>query len=231
VVLGDNVATFTTRKDLNATGGPLARGAPAWQGDMDRVWFITGASSGFGRALAEAVLARGDRAVLGARRGTMLKELSDRYPNEALAVTLDVTDALAREAGVRAALDRFGRIDVLANIAGRGSLGAAEEFAPERMELNFFAAAELTHAVLPVLRSQGHGHVLQLTSIGGLAAVGGFGPTAPPSSRLRAGRRRSPTRCVRSASTSPSWSPARSAPSSPGRGTCGPGPASRSTAR
>ncbi len=145
---------------------------------MSRVWFITGASSGFGRALAEAVLARGDRAVLGARRLDALEALAARASDRALAVGLDVTDAAAREAAVRAALDRFGRIDVLANIAGRGSLGAAEELSPdqlrEQMEVNFFAAAELARAVLPVMRAQGSGHVLNLTSIGGLAAVGGF---------------------------------------------------------
>lgn len=147
---------------------------------MQRVWFITGASSGFGRALAEAVLRRGDRAVLGARRTAALEELASRHPETALAVALDVTDAAARERAAQAALDRFGRIDVLANVAGRGSLGAAEEFSPaqlrEQMELNFFAAAETTRAMLPAMRAQGAGHVLQLTSIGGLAAFPGFGP-------------------------------------------------------
>ncbi len=147
---------------------------------MQRVWFITGASSGFGRALAEAVLGRGDRAVLGARRTAALEELASRHPETALAAALDVTDAAVRERAAQAALDRFGRIDVLANVAGRGSLGAAEEFSPvqlrEQMELNFFAAAETTRAVLPAMRAQGAGHVLQLTSIGGLAAFPGFGP-------------------------------------------------------
>ncbi len=147
---------------------------------MSKVWFITDASSGLGRALAEAVLARGDRAVVGARRTDALSELAARRPEAALAVGLDATDAAARERSVRAALDRFGRVDVLANIAGRGSLGAAEEFSPEQlreqMELNFFAAAEMTRAVLPAMRAQGGGHVLQLTSIGGLAAFPGFGP-------------------------------------------------------
>ncbi len=147
---------------------------------MGRAYVITGASSGFGRALAEAVLERGDRAVIGARRTGALEELAGRYPDDALAVALDVTDGAARERAVQAALDRFGRIDVLANIAGRGSLGAAEEFSPEQlreqMEVNFFAAAEMTRAVLPTMRAQGSGHILQLTSIGGLAAFGGFGP-------------------------------------------------------
>ena len=144
---------------------------------MSKVWFITGASSGF---VAEAVLARGDCAVLAARRRGALDGIASATPARALAVGLDVTDAAARDAGVEAALERFGRVDVLANIAGRGSLGAAEEFSPaqlrEQMEVNFFAAAEMTRALLPAMRAQGSGHVLQLTSIGGLAAVGGFGP-------------------------------------------------------
>ena len=147
---------------------------------MHRVWFITGASSGFGRALAEAVLKRGDSAVLSARRTAALEFLSAEHEQSSLAVRVDVTDADARLRAVDAALDRFGRIDVLANIAGRGSLGAIEEFSPEQlreqMEVNFFAAAEMTRAVLPAMRTQKSGHILQLTSIGGRVSIGGFGP-------------------------------------------------------
>jgi len=147
---------------------------------MSKVWFITGASSGFGRALSEAVLSRGDRAVLAARRLEMLQPVVAQYPEAALAVSLDVTDPMARGQAVGRALDRFTRIDVLANIAGRGSLGAAEEFSPdqlrEQMEVNFFSAAELTRAVLPTMRAQGSGHILQLTSIGGLASFPAFAP-------------------------------------------------------
>ncbi len=147
---------------------------------MARVWFITGASSGFGHALAEAVLKRGDSAVLAARRVHALESLAAAHPQSALAIGLDVTDADARLKAVEAALARFGRIDVIANIAGRGSLGAVEEFLPdqlrEQMEVNFFAAAEMTRAVLPAMRAQKSGHILQLTSIGGLISVGGFGP-------------------------------------------------------
>jgi NAD(P)-dependent dehydrogenase (short-subunit alcohol dehydrogenase family) len=145
---------------------------------VQRVWFITGASSGFGHALAETALGRGDRAVIGARRTEALEQLASRHPDQTLAVAVDVTDAAARERAVEAAVQRFGRIDVLANIAGRGSLGAAEEFSlaqlRDQMDLNFFAAAEMTRAVLPTMRAQGSGHILQLTSIGGLAAFQGF---------------------------------------------------------
>lgn len=147
---------------------------------MSKVYLITGASSGFGRALAEAALARGDAVVAGARRVEMLRELVRGHESSARAVALDVTDARSREAAVAAALEAFGRIDVLANVAGRGSLGACEEFEPgqlrEQMEVNFFGAAEMTRAALPAMRRQGAGHVLNLTSIGRLASVGGFGP-------------------------------------------------------
>ena len=147
--------------------------------EQNRVWLITGASSGFGRALADCVLERGDRAVLAARRVDRLEAVAARYGERALALSLDVTDAARREGAVAAALGRFGRIDVLANIAGRGSLGAVEAFSAdqlrEQMELNFFAAAELTRAVLPHMRAQRRGHVLNLTSIGGLVSIGGFG--------------------------------------------------------
>jgi NADP-dependent 3-hydroxy acid dehydrogenase YdfG len=147
--------------------------------EQDRVWFITGASSGFGRALADAVLERGERAMLAARRVDRIEAVAARHGDRALAVSLDVTDAGSREGAIRAALARFGQIDVLANIAGRGSLGAVEEFSTnqlrEQMELNFFAAAELTRAVLPHMRARRHGHVLNLTSIGGLVSIGGFG--------------------------------------------------------
>ena len=147
---------------------------------MQRVWFITGASSGFGRALAEAVLKRGDAAVVCARRKAALDSLSAPYVTSALAIELDVTDPDARLKSVNAALDRFGRIDVLANIAGRGSLGAAEEFSPdqlrEQMEVNFFAPVEMTRAVLPTMRAQRSGRILQLTSIGSLVSIGAFGP-------------------------------------------------------
>jgi NAD(P)-dependent dehydrogenase (short-subunit alcohol dehydrogenase family) len=147
---------------------------------MHRVWLITGASSGFGRALAEAALKRRDDAVVCARRKAALDSLASPYGKSALAIDLDVTDADARLRAVDAALDRFGRIDVLANIAGRGSLGAVEEFSPEQlreqMEVNFFAAAEMTRAVLPTMRAQRSGRILQLTSIGSLVSVGGFGP-------------------------------------------------------
>lgn len=145
----------------------------------NRAWLITGASSGFGRALAEAVIARGEKAIVTARRREALVELEAIDQARVLAIPFDVTDANARKHAVASALEKFGGIDVLANIAGRGSLGAVEEFTAEQlraqMELNFFAAAEMTREVLPQMRKQGSGHILNLTSIGGLISIGGFG--------------------------------------------------------
>lgn len=144
-----------------------------------KIWFITGASSGFGKALAERVLARGDGAVLTARRLEPLQAIAAAHGERALALKLDVTDAAARAAALTAAIDRFGRIDVLANIAGAGAYGALEEFTAAQiranMELNFFAAAELSREVLPQMRAQKSGHILNLTSIAGLVAFPGNG--------------------------------------------------------
>jgi len=141
---------------------------------MSKVWFITGASSGFGRALAEAVLAKGDCAVLAARRLAPLEAIAAGHDGRALPVSLNVTDAAARAHALQAAVERFGRVDVLANIAGRGSCGAVEEFTSaqlrSQMELNFFAAAEFSREVLPHMRAQGSGHILNLTSIAGLVS-------------------------------------------------------------
>lgn len=146
---------------------------------MSRTWFITGASSGFGKALAELVLAKGDRAVLTARRLEPLQAIAATQPQRALALQLDVTDAASRTAALEASTNRFGPIDVLANIAGAGSYGALEAFTSEQirlqMELNFFGAAEMSRAVLPQMRAQKSGHILNLTSIAGLVAFPGSG--------------------------------------------------------
>jgi NAD(P)-dependent dehydrogenase (short-subunit alcohol dehydrogenase family) len=145
---------------------------------MNKIYFITGTSSGFGRALAEAVLERGDAAVLTARNPESVSDLVSRYPDTALALRMDVTVEGERTAAVQAALQRFGRIDVLVNNAGRGSLGAAEEFSlaqlREQLELNFIACAEMIRAVLPGMRERRSGHLLNISSIGGRVNVGGF---------------------------------------------------------
>jgi NADP-dependent 3-hydroxy acid dehydrogenase YdfG len=140
---------------------------------MSKVYFITGTSSGFGRALAEAALERGEQVVLAARKIADIENLAAQYEDKALALKLDVTNADERQAAVSAALDKFGRIDVLANIAGVGSLGALEEFSSEQIrqqfEVNLFGVLEMTRTVLPVMREQRSGHILNLTSIGAAA--------------------------------------------------------------
>jgi NAD(P)-dependent dehydrogenase (short-subunit alcohol dehydrogenase family) len=143
----------------------------------ERVWMITGASSGFGRAIAEAALSRGD-SVVATSRGT--DALSDLGPSERVhLVPLDVTDAAQRAAAVAGALERFGRIDVLVNNAGRTQVGAVEETTDEELralfELHFFAPADLTRRVLPHMRERGGGAIVQMSSVGGQVTAPGFG--------------------------------------------------------
>ncbi len=142
-----------------------------------RVWFITGTTSGFGRAIADAALRRGDSVVATSRRTGELADLGD--PERVHAVRLDVTDAADRETAVAAALDRFGRIDVLVNNAGRTQVGAVEETTDEELralfDLHFFGPAALTRLVLPVMREQGGGAIVQMSSVGGQVTAPGFG--------------------------------------------------------
>jgi NAD(P)-dependent dehydrogenase (short-subunit alcohol dehydrogenase family) len=143
----------------------------------DRVWMITGCASGFGRALAEAVLARGESVVAAARHPGQLADLA--ASERAYAVALDVTDAQQRQAAVEAAIGRFGRIDVLVNNAGRTQVGAVEETTDEELrslfELHFFAPVALTRAVLPYMRAHSGGAIVQMSSVGGQVTAPGFG--------------------------------------------------------
>ncbi len=145
---------------------------------MGRIYFITGASSGFGQALAEAVLERGDSAILTARRSDALSAIARKYPNSAIAVAMDVTRHEQRDAAVKTALDRFGHVDVLVNAAGHGSLGAMEEFSSaqmrSQMEVNFFGGVELTLELLPSMREWKRGHIVNFSSVGGVVSKGGF---------------------------------------------------------
>ncbi len=142
-----------------------------------RVWFITGASTGFGRLLAEEVLRRGERVVATARDENKVIDFTDRYPQQALALELDVTQKDHILAGVQDAIDGFGRIDVLVNNAGYGLVGAAEEASDEEIErviaTNVFGLVDVTRAVLPHMREQKSGHILNLSSVAGV--VGGQG--------------------------------------------------------
>jgi NADP-dependent 3-hydroxy acid dehydrogenase YdfG len=145
---------------------------------MSKVYLITGTSAGFGRALASEVLERGDKVVLTARKPEQVAELVQANQENAIAVRLDVTNPEEREAAIKAAVERFGCIDVLVNNAGQGSLGALEGFSSEQIrkqfEVNCFGVIEMTRQVLPVMREQKSGHILNITSIGGLVSIGGF---------------------------------------------------------
>lgn len=152
--------------------------APARRAD-GRVWLITGASSGFGRAIAEAALAAGDTVVATARRTESLDDLVAAHPDRAVAVALDVTDG-ARIADVVAdAVLWYGRIDVLVNNAGHTHVGAVEETTDRElrdlMDVHFFGPVALVRAVLPHMRRHGSGAIVQMSSIGGQLSFAGFG--------------------------------------------------------
>lgn len=144
-----------------------------------KVWFITGTSKGFGRIWAEAALARGDRVAATARDVSTLKPLVDQYGDQVLALALDVTDKAAVAETVAATVARFGRIDIAVNNAGYGQFGMVEEVseaeARAQIETNVFGALWVTQAVLPQMRAQGSGHILQVSSIGGVNAFPNVG--------------------------------------------------------
>jgi NAD(P)-dependent dehydrogenase (short-subunit alcohol dehydrogenase family) len=141
----------------------------------NRVWLITGASSGFGHALVEAALARGDSVAAGVRSPDAFGGL----PDGAHPVALDVTVPDQREAAVAQTVARFGHLDVLVNNAGRTQVGAVEETTEEELrslfELHFFAPAALTRLVLPHMRRQRGGAIVQMSSVGGQTTAPGFG--------------------------------------------------------
>ncbi|MDH6122249.1 oxidoreductase [Kitasatospora sp. GAS204B] len=142
---------------------------------MTKTWLITGSSRGFGRALAHHVLANGDHVVATARRPEQLKDLADRHGDRVRTIALDVTDPAAARAAVQAAVDAFGRLDVVVNNAGYANTAPIEDIPEEdfraQIETNLFGVVNVTKAALPVLREQGSGHFLQFSSIGG--RVGG----------------------------------------------------------
>jgi NADP-dependent 3-hydroxy acid dehydrogenase YdfG len=144
-----------------------------------RVWFITGASTGFGRLLAEEVLKAGGKVVATARKLDNVADLEKKYPQTAQALSLDVTDARQVDSAVAQAFARFGRVDVLVNNAGYGVAGAIEEVSEAEFmpmfETNVFGLLRVTRAFLPHLRKQRSGHILNLSSIGGVVASPGIG--------------------------------------------------------
>lgn len=146
---------------------------------MTKVWFITGSSRGLGRSLTAAVLANGDYVAATARKPEQLNDLVEKYPGQIYPIQLDVTEYDEVYQSVVAAVAHFGRIDVLVNNAGFGITGAAEAFTDQQvrsqLETNLYAPIEVTRAVLPYMRKQGAGRILQISSVGG--RVGGPGLT------------------------------------------------------
>jgi NAD(P)-dependent dehydrogenase (short-subunit alcohol dehydrogenase family) len=144
-----------------------------------KTWFITGTSRGFGREWTEAALDRGDRVAATARDISTLDDLVEKYGEAILPLQLDVTDREADFAAVEAAHRTFGRLDVVVNNAGYGHFGFVEELTEDeiraQLETNFFGALWVTQAALPFLREQGSGHIIQVSSIGGISAFPGIG--------------------------------------------------------
>jgi len=144
-----------------------------------KVWFITGSSKGFGRVWAEAALARGDLVAATARDVATLRPLADKFGDNVAVLKLDVTDRNEVFAAVAEAQRRFGRLDIVINNAGYGQFGAIEELTEEearaQIETNVFGALWVTQAALPVMRAQHSGHIIQISSIGGVNAFANIG--------------------------------------------------------
>jgi NAD(P)-dependent dehydrogenase (short-subunit alcohol dehydrogenase family) len=145
---------------------------------MNRVWLITGASSGFGRAITEAAVAADDTVVATARNKEVLAGLAAAHPGQVEALALDVTDTAAIEAAVQDVIARHGRIDVLVNNAGRAHVGAAEETSDAELrslfDVHVFGPAALVRAVLPHMRERRSGSIVQMSSMGGQLSFAGF---------------------------------------------------------
>jgi len=146
---------------------------------MSKTWFITGVSRGFGRAFATAALERGDRVAATARDLVTLDELAAKYTTDLLPVRLDVTDRGAATEAVQRAQAEFGRLDVVVNNAGYGHFGMVEELSEEelrkQLETNLFGAVWVTQAAIPIMRAQGSGHIVQVSTIGGVGAFTNLG--------------------------------------------------------
>jgi NAD(P)-dependent dehydrogenase (short-subunit alcohol dehydrogenase family) len=139
-----------------------------------KTWFITGASRGFGHEWSLAALERGDSVAATARDISTLDDLVEKFGDRILPIQLDVTDRDADFAAVQQAHQHFGRLDIVVNNAGYGHFGFVEELsesdARDQLETNFFGALWVTQAAIPLLREQGSGHILQVSSIGGISA-------------------------------------------------------------
>ncbi|MBA2763023.1 MAG: SDR family NAD(P)-dependent oxidoreductase, partial [Segetibacter sp.] len=151
---------------------------------MSKVWLITGCSTGFGRELATNALEAGHKVVVTARNPKDIQDIVLKFADASIAVTLDVTNPEDIKSSVQQSMEKFGRIDVLVNNAGIGYFGAIEESEEDEVrrmfEINFFGLANMTKEVLPIMRKQKSGHIVNIASIGGLVsfpAVGFYNAT------------------------------------------------------
>jgi NAD(P)-dependent dehydrogenase (short-subunit alcohol dehydrogenase family) len=146
---------------------------------VPKIWFITGAGRGFGRQFATAALSRGDKVAATARTRSTLDDLAAQYGDALLPLEVDVTNRADVVTAVTAAVAAFGRLDVVVNNAGYGLFGAVEEISEQelrdQMEVNLFGAFHVTQAVLPQLRTQASGHIIQISTIGGIAGLPNLG--------------------------------------------------------
>lgn len=145
----------------------------------NKIWLITGISSGLGKALAESVIQKGDFVIGTFRKQFQVDEFNEKYSNNAFSILLDITDEESIKRNVKQLIAKFGRIDVLVNNAGVGFVGAIEETSMEEVrkvfEANFFGTLKLTQAILPYMRNKKNGHIVQISSHGGIKAFAGFG--------------------------------------------------------
>ncbi|MEU6840382.1 oxidoreductase [Streptomyces sp. NPDC046716] len=146
---------------------------------MSKTWLITGSSRGLGRTLAETALAAGHQVAATARRTETLTDLADEYGDRVRLITLDVTDPAAARRAVEATVESFGRLDVVVNNAGYADMAAIEDTSEQafrdQIDANLFGVVNVTRAALPVLREQGSGHIIQISSVGGRVGVPGLG--------------------------------------------------------
>ncbi|QCX01422.1 SDR family NAD(P)-dependent oxidoreductase [Aggregatimonas sangjinii] len=145
----------------------------------NKIWLITGISSGLGKALAESVIEKGDFVIGTFRKQSQVDEFNEKYSNRAFSILLDITDEQSIERNVEKLVSKFDSIDVLVNNAGVGFVGAIEETSMEEtrkvFEANFFGTLKLTQAILPHMRNEKNGHIVQISSHGGIKAFAGFG--------------------------------------------------------
>ena len=146
---------------------------------MAKVWFITGVSSGFGAALAEAVVAKGDTVAATFRKEDQAAAFTQQYSGKGIGLVMDVNNQEQIEGAINQTIEQLGAIDVLVNNAGYGTIGALEEFSMDeiraQMETNFFGAVAVTKQVLPHMRQKGSGSIVQISSASGFRAMAGFG--------------------------------------------------------